>query len=122
MHEAVCDGVTTIWEQGPPPLSAALVFRVGARHETFRTVQVSHLVEHLVMAALPKSHLDCNASVDVDTTTFEATGRPEQVVDFLHRVCRRICELADPAGSLDGLAREAGVLEAEDSTAVHPAL
>jgi hypothetical protein len=111
------DGVTTLWEQGPEPLTGALVFGVGARHETFRTAQVTHLVEHLVMSTLPKSHLDHNASVDIDTTVFHATGRPAEVVDFLSRVCRALAELP-----YDHMAREAGVLDAEDSVPAHPAL
>ncbi|WP_344138467.1 M16 family metallopeptidase [Pedococcus bigeumensis] len=117
MQQTTIDGVTTFWEQGPDPLTAALVFRVGARHESFRTVQVSHLVEHLVMGTLPKSHLDCNAQVDVDTTTFVATGKPHEVSDFLRRVCDALGDL--PLGRLE---REQGVLAAEDATSAHPAL
>ena len=117
MRETTTDGVATFWEQGPEPLTGALVFRVGARHETFRTVQVAHLVEHLVMGTLPKSHLDHNAHVDVDTTTFVATGKPAEVADFLERVCRALANVP-----VDRLEREQGVLAAEDSSSAHPAL
>ena len=117
MQQTTVDGVTTFWEQGPEPLTAALVFRAGARHESFHTVQVTHLVEHLVMGTLPKSHLDCNARVEVDTTTFEATGKPQAVADFLRRVCVALGDLP-----VDRLEREQGVLAAEDGTSAHPAL
>jgi predicted Zn-dependent peptidase len=117
VQQTTTDGVATLWEDGPAPLTAALMFRVGARHETFRTLQVTHLVEHLVMGSLPKSHLDCNAHVTTDTTTFVASGRPEQVADFLGRVCRALTDLPT-----DRLAREQGVLRAEDANGAHPAL
>ncbi len=117
MQRTEIDGVPTFWEQGPEPLTAVLMFRAGARHETFRTVQVSHLVEHLVMSTLPKTHLDLNAQVDADTTTFHATGRPEEIVDFLARVCAGLRDLP-----VDRVQRETGVLQAEDATSDHPAV
>lgn len=108
MQQTEIDRVPVLWEQGPEPLTAALVFGVGARHETFRTVGVTHLVEHLVMGALPKSALDRNAQVDLLSTAFHATGRPDDVVEFIHQVCAAISELP-----LDRLELEAGVLKAE---------
>ena len=110
-------GVTTFWEQGPDPLTGMLMFRVGARHETFRTAEVCHLVEHLVMSTMPKSHVDTNAKVDIDTTTFHATGKPEAVADFLRRVCAALTNLP-----MDRLELEAGVLNAEDGSPAHPAV
>ena len=117
MQQTEIDGVPTFWEQGPEPFTGSLVFGVGARHETFRTAQVAHLVEHLVMSTMPKSHLDHNARVEIDTTTFHATGPREAVVDFLERVCRALADLP-----LHHLEREAGVLEAEEGSSEHPAL
>lgn len=117
MERTEVDGVTTWWEQGPEPFTGALLFRAGTRDETFRTLQVSHLLEHLVMGSLPKSHLDRNAHVTADTTTFVATGRPEQVREFLEQVCRG---LTDPPA--DRLANEQGVLRAEEAGGAHPAL
>lgn len=111
------DGVPVLWQDAPAPFSASLVFGVGARHETFRTVGVTHLVEHLVMATLPKSHLDCNAQVDINGTIFQATGRPEAVVGFISAVCAAIGDL--PLGPLS---IEAGVLEAEGGSGDHPAM
>lgn len=56
------DGVSVLTAPGPDRVTAALVFGVGHRDETFATAEVTHLVEHLVMGALPKSHLECNAA------------------------------------------------------------
>jgi predicted Zn-dependent peptidase len=117
MNRTDIDGVRVLWEDAPAPFSASLVFGVGARHETFRTVGVTHFIEHLVMATLPKSHLDHNAQVDAESTIFHASGSAEAVVDFISAVCAAIGDL--PLGRL-GL--EAGVLEAEGGSSAHPAM
>jgi predicted Zn-dependent peptidase len=103
------DGVPVFWQQGPEPLSAGLCFGVGRRDETFATGGVTHLVEHLVMGSLPKSHLDRNASVSPKTTEFTATGRPERVVEFLAQVCATVSDLPT-----ERLATEARVLAVEE--------
>jgi hypothetical protein len=103
------DGVPVLTAPGPERVTAALVFGVGHRDETFATAEVTHLVEHLVMGALPKSHLKCNAVTDVDVTAFFATGRPEAVRAFLDGVCRALRDLPT-----DRLESEIGVLQAED--------
>lgn len=110
------NGVTTFWEQGAVPLTGILMFGVGVRDEAFRTAEITHLVEHLVMRTLPKSHLDHNAHVDLDSTAFFATGRPEELVDFFARVSAALRDL--PTQHLE---QEAGVLEVEGSMAEHPA-
>ncbi|KGN33990.1 hypothetical protein N802_09075 [Knoellia sinensis KCTC 19936] len=117
MQQTEVDGVPTFWEQGPEPFSATLIFFAGVRHETFRTRGVAHLVEHLVMSTLPRDHLDKNASVDVDTMRFYATGPRDEVVAFLHGVCRALASLP-----LDRLDRELKVLAAEDGQACEPHL
>ncbi len=117
MHQVDIDGVPVLWEESPGPFSAVLVFGVGARHESFRTVGVAHLVEHLVMSTLPKSALDSNAVVDIDTTRFLATGQPDAVVAFLSQVCDALRSLP-----LDRLSTEAGVLTAEEAVPDHPCL
>ncbi|MCX4749071.1 insulinase family protein [Kitasatospora sp. NBC_01287] len=115
MQRNVIDGVPVYWSEQPGPLEAALVFGCGVRDETFRTLGVTHLVEHLAMSTLPRLHHEHNASVDLEVTDFTCTGRPEQVTAFLERVCLALADLPT-----DRLAQEAGVLAAEGSAAAHP--
>jgi hypothetical protein len=109
------DGVPVFTAPGPERVTAALQFGVGLRDESYATIEVTHLIEHLVMGSLPKSHLDCNAMVDVETTTFHATGRPAAVAAFLTGVCESISRLP-----LDRMDQEVGVLQAEDCAGSHP--
>ncbi|MFW3169901.1 hypothetical protein [Geodermatophilus sp. CPCC 206100] len=109
MQRIDIDGVPVLTAPGPDRTTAALVFGVGLRDETFAGIEVTHLVEHLAMSALPKSHLRCNAVTDVDTTTFVATGRPAAVGAFLEGVCRALADL--PTDRIDV---EIGVLDAEN--------
>ena len=115
MHQVELDGVPVLWEQGPAPLRATLTFGVGGRDESFRTLGVTHLVEHLVMGALPRVHYETNASVDLSMTSFTACGRPEQVAQFVTAVCRVLADLP-----VDRLTSEAGVLAAEGGFYAHP--
>ncbi len=117
MQRAMIGSIPVFYEPGPAPLSGALIFRVGLRDESFRTSGVTHVIEHLVMGTLPKSHLDHNARVEAGLTIFHATGRPEAVADFLNRVSAALADLP-----IDRLAHEVGVIEAEDGNSVHPAL
>src|SRR4051812_47519395 len=105
------DGVPVFWQEAPGPLSAGLVFGCGTRDETFMTIGVTHLV----MTAMPRVHHDHNAAVDLLTTEFFVTGRPDQVVAFLHGVCAGLATIP-----LDHLAREVGGIEAEAGMAAHP--
>jgi hypothetical protein len=115
MRRIEIDGVPVLWDQGPEPLRATLTFGVGARDETFRTLGVTHLIEHLAMSALPRVHYETNASVDLTVTEFTVCGRPEQVVEFLDAVCRSLAALP-----FDRIGKEAGVLAAEGGDYVHP--
>ncbi|MEV8329020.1 hypothetical protein [Kitasatospora sp. NPDC056731] len=115
MNHEVIDGVPVLWAEAPGPLEAALVFGCGARDESFRTLGVTHLVEHLAMGTLPRLHHEHNASVGLTATEFTCSGRPEQVVEFLDLVCRALNALP-----LDRIEREAGVLAAEGGRAADP--
>lgn len=111
------DGVPVFWVDGPPPLSAELVFRVGVRDESLVTSGITHLAEHVVMFGAPSPRHDHNAAVELSFTTFDVTGRPEQVVAFLRGVCASIC-----APDVSSLEVEKKVLSAEASSVVEPAL
>ena len=114
MQRIEIDGLPVFTADGPERVTAALMFGVGLRDETFATVGVTHLIEHLVMGTLPKSHLQSNALVDIDSTVFYATGRPDAVRAFVEAVCRAISDLP-----LDRMPLEIGVLQAENCAGSH---
>ncbi|MFV0126200.1 hypothetical protein ACLGI4_00450 [Streptomyces sp. HMX112] len=116
MQRTTVDGVTVLWTRGPAPLIATLTFGCGARDEGFRTIGVTHLIEHLAMSTLPRLHHEHNASVDLETTRFTASGRPEQITAFLATVCAALSDLP-----LDRIQHEAGILTAEASSVTSPA-
>lgn len=87
------DGVPVYWVDGPPPLSAVLMFRVGIRDESFPQRGITHLVEHLAMSRLGRLPHDHNAGVDVAVTTFEAAGSVNAVTTFLRDICAAVHDL-----------------------------
>jgi hypothetical protein len=115
MQRIEIDGVPVYTAPGTGRVTAALMFGVGIRDETFSTLGVTHLIEHLVMGTLPKSHLECNAMVDVESTTFFASGRTQAVADFVARICAALADLP-----VDRIGLETGVLEAENCAGSHP--
>ncbi|MEV7783590.1 insulinase family protein [Kitasatospora sp. NPDC088351] len=115
MNREVIDTIPVFWTEAPGPLEAILMFGCGARDETMRTLGVTHLVEHLAMSTLPRLHHDHNASVDLALTQFTCSGRPEQVVEFLARVCEALTALP-----VERIEQESGVLAAEDGRVADP--
>ncbi|TFV50462.1 insulinase family protein [Blastococcus sp. TF02A_35] len=111
------DGVPVFAAEGPPPLSAGLVFGVGRRDEAFVQGGVTHLVEHLVMRAVGRSAADANASVDMTATEFTVSGPPDRVAELLQAVCEALGDL--PTADL---AVEADVLRAEGGSVAPPAV
>lgn len=109
-RELLVDGVRVFHQPGPSKTRAVLFFGVGLQDERFETIGLTHLVEHLAMAQLPKTHLDANASVTVNHTAFYAHGRPDEVGTFLRRVCAALSDLP-----LDHLDHEKDVVAAEAS-------
>lgn len=109
------DGVPVFHIDSVLPLSAELVFRVGVRDETFVTVGITHLVEHLAMSRIGRRAHDYNASVSTGFTSFEASGPPHDVARYLHDVCSSLGDLP-----LERRAVEAKVLSAEGSQVAHP--
>lgn len=115
MERTEIDGVLAVWAPGPPPLRATLSFGCGARDEQFRTIGVTHLIGHLAMSALGRVHYEHNGTVDLELTSFTAVGRPEQITDFVERICAALGDLP-----VDRIHHEAGVLAAEGGWATHP--
>lgn len=93
MNRVDIDGVPAFWEEGPPPLAAVLMFRVGVRDEPFPQRGITHLVEHLAMSRIGRRYHDYNASVELAMTTFEATGPAAEVTAFLADVCHSLSDL-----------------------------
>lgn len=90
---------------------ASLIFAVGVRDETLPTLGVLHLIEHLVVGANRATPIEINGSVDMNTTTFMASGSPARVGAWVSAVCASLRELPTSR-----LAVEAEVVEAEGST------
>jgi hypothetical protein len=115
VRQTSIDGVPVFQAEGPLPLTAGLVFGVGRADETFVRGGLTHLVEHLAMSAVGRQTIDANASVDLTTTEFTATGPPAQVAAFLHAVCVALTDLPT-----DRLAVESDVLRTEGGSAAGP--
>lgn len=115
INQTEIDGVPVFWVDGPPPLTAQLIFRSGVRDETFVTTGLTHLVEHLVMSGISPHHHDSNASVDPSYTTFMASGRPDSIASFISGVCGA---LSSP--NLNRLEVEKKILAAEASVVIDP--
>ncbi|MCW1804268.1 hypothetical protein [Brachybacterium squillarum] len=112
MQRISVDGVPVLLHPAPGPLSASLRFHAGIAFADLRTHQVPHLLEHIVIGALPKVRHEVNGTTDDSTLSFEVVGTPDEVRDTLHEICAAIHDL--PLGRLD---HEAGVVGAEDAGA-----
>ena len=115
MLQTSIDGVPVFHAEGPPSLTAGLVFGVGRADESFVRGGITHLVEHLAMSAVGPTTIESNASVGLTSTEFVATGAPEQVAAFLRAVCEALTDLPT-----DRLAVEADVLRTEGGQAASP--
>src|SRR6476660_1410871 len=102
------DGVRVLWKQAPPPLMAALVFRVGRSDETLATAGITHLVEHLAFSKLGQLRHPHNGMVDNVRTVLHASGSEDEVVAFVGNVTRALSGLPT-----DRLEAEARVLRTE---------
>ena len=106
------DGVAVLhYPRGvvPEPLAAGLVFGVGRADEPLVRTGVTHLVEHLALNAVLTDGHPKNGEVRTGSTTFTASGRPEQIVTFLAAVAAALGALP-----VDDLAHELRILEIEE--------
>lgn len=94
-HRTVVDGVPVLWADLATDPTMTLFFGVGHEDMDPRTVGITHLVEHLVMRRVGRVDIPHNAESTSRSTSFYATGRPEQLVDFVGRVCRAVREMAE---------------------------
>jgi hypothetical protein len=105
---AEVDGVPVFWTEAPDPFTGALMFRVGRADEMLPTSGITHLVEHLALYPVGRQPYDYNGVVEENIALFWASGRREEVLDFLGRCSRQVGELP-----LDRLEDEKRVLRVE---------
>lgn len=117
MQRTTIGDVTTLWDDLPGRFQARLIFGVGAGDATFTTIEAPHIVEHLAMTGLGKSHADFNASVNPHLTFFEAIGDVAEVTKFLMHVCGALRSL--PMNRLEHEQRVVGI---EDGSPLPPDL
>jgi hypothetical protein len=108
VHEENRGGLPLFWVEGPPPLTAALAFRVGFWDESLLNRGITHLVEHLALHPLRDREHTFNGLVGGTAMTFWASGSDQEVVDFFAELAERLQSLP-----VDRLETEAGVLSAE---------
>jgi len=101
------DGIPVFWlPDGRRPM-ASLQFRVGRSDETFVSMGVTHLVEHLAFFKLGRRD-HANGFVDNIRTVFAIHGDAAEIREFLGSICDAIHDLP-----LDRLGNEARILRAE---------
>lgn len=92
-------GVPHVVVPAPGPVRARLVFRVGMVDEAMPDRGLTHLVEHLVMRAAGRRHIEVGGHTGPWTTGFEAVGPAEDVTRFVEDVWALLADL--PTGALD---------------------
>lgn len=108
LHRTEVDGVPTLWDEQPGPLTASLIFRVGVIDESLYNRGITHVVEHLALRQVQESSYFFNGFVDVMRTAYVIRGEEGEVVDYLSSLCRALADL--PA---DRLHRERDILRTE---------
>ena len=102
------DGVPVLHAAGDGQVSGGIVFRVGWADEQLARSGITHLVEHLALHGQGPSAVHHNGSTGDYATHFHATGRADEVVDFLNGVCAALRSLP-----LDRMEVEKGILDTE---------
>jgi len=84
------DGIPVWAVQSADPPQVTLTFAVGRLDEGPMDAGTAHLVEHLVMRRVGRSHLDSNATTHAGFIDFVVRGPAEEVADHIARVCDAI--------------------------------
>lgn len=87
------DGVPVVHAEGPPPMMAALVFRVGRADEAPADGGVTHLVEHLALSTMGRREYRFNGAVEPHFTIFDVAGTADEITDHLHQICVALGDL-----------------------------
>ena len=80
------EGLPLYWAEAPPPLRAALIFRVGRADETLARSGKTHLIEHLALFGVDLRRAQFGGFVDHTRTVFHVAGTGDEVSTFLRRV------------------------------------
>jgi zinc protease len=104
------DGVPVLHVPGGP-LTAELIFRVGAGDEPLPSRGISHLVEHLALSTIGQTTYPYNGEVTPFFTRFPIQGTAEQVTAHLDQLCSAITALP-----LDRLHDEIAILRIESAS------
>jgi zinc protease len=107
-HRDEIDGVAVFWGTAPPPLEAALTFRVGHADEPVPRRGITHAVEHLALSGLGQQRYIYNGAVGLLLTDFVAKGTNSEVASFLNATARGLAQLPR-----DRLAIESTILRTE---------
>jgi hypothetical protein len=106
-HRRLSSGAELLWLPAEGPITAGMLFRTGRVDERLPTSGVNHLIEHLVLEALPRD-LQVNGYVSFVETAFYIRGDAGEVASFFELVCAHLRDLP-----LDRLDAERRVLTAE---------
>jgi hypothetical protein len=79
-------GLPLYWAEAPPPVRAALIFRVGRADETLARSGKTHLIEHLALFGVDFRRAQFGGFVDHTRTVFHVAGTGDEVATFLARV------------------------------------
>lgn len=115
--------VPVFWAECNLPFLVGLLFRVGQADETLPTLGVSHLVEHLAIAAdAERGLIELNGRVDGTTTLFWAVGDQERALEAIQRIARSLAPDVLAALPHERVHREVSILQTEASQrGTHPA-
>lgn len=100
--QSVRHGVPHVVMPSSGAVRARLVFRVGVVDETVQQRGLTHLVEHLVMRAVGRRHVEVDGHTGAMTTGFDATGDPAGVTEFLEDVWTALADLAGAPSDATG--------------------
>ncbi|GAA1575683.1 MULTISPECIES: hypothetical protein [Kribbella] len=111
LRETEVDGVPVYWVPGERRMRGSLWFRAGVADEALPRHGWLHLLEHLALHGRDSIRAPINGSVSMLHTTFDVEGEPNDVAEFLQRLCGWLS-----APDFSDLEHERRVLRAESAT------
>lgn len=112
------DGVEVHHHEDDGPVTAVLIFRVGAADEQVSTLGISPLVVHLALDGVDGLESDVGGEARMTYTGVSVEGAPARVVSRLAAICERISEIAAGGLSAGELRRTCRILQAQGGSAM----